>query len=99
MNNTKWDEIFKAFYLHQRNNVNIYFRKKLIEKEWDFWENDWEHFGSCFAFYKDIEYLQIELTNENRQIVLDILHVIHVPGETKGNIVTIFGYQTSCEYL
>lgn len=48
---------------------------------------------------KDIEWLKIDLTDDNRMIVLDILRKIHVPGEVLNNSVYVYGYRADVDYL
>ena len=48
---------------------------------------------------KEIDWLRIELTPQNRQIVLDILHLIHVPGEVLDDFVYVYGYRTNVDYI
>ena len=102
MNNTKWNEIFNAFYdLECSNNANL--SKILIPwttkstNGYIYSDATWTHFGS--ENYKDIEWLKIDLTPENKEIVLNILHKIHVPGEVKENEVIVYGYRTDIDYI
>lgn len=48
---------------------------------------------------KDIEWLKIDLTPENRKTVLDILKRIHVPGEVFEDCVFVYGYRTDVDYI
>ena len=48
---------------------------------------------------KEIEWLKIDLTAENRKIVLDILRKIHVPGEVFDDCVYVYGYRTDVDYI
>ena len=36
---------------------------------------------------------------QNRELVLDILTRIHVPGEIVGNAVYVYGYRTDVDYI
>lgn len=103
MNNTKWNEIFIAFYDIECSDSPS---KPLIP-----WmtqttrgfvygpENTWTHFGSEPADYKDIEWLKIILTPANRDVVLQTLKEIHVPGEVLEDEVIVYGYRHDVDYI
>lgn len=105
MNHTKWTEIFKAFYYDIECSEDPKLSGMLIH--WTtgstngFVYNDstWTHFGSNCMGTKDIEWLKIDLTPENRRIVLDILKRIHVPGEVLEDCVYVYGYRTDVDYI
>lgn len=102
MNNTKWSELFHAFYENECSkdrSFPILYRTKATNGFVSRWSNEWENFGSQFLWWKEFEWLQIRLTDENRQFVMDILRRIHVPGEIQDNIATIYGYRQDCEYI
>ena len=102
MNNTKWNELFLAFYENdgkRGKSLAVFYRTKERNGYISAWSNEWELFGSQFPFWKDLEWLQIQLSGENRQFVLDALRRIHVPGEIQDNIVTVYGYRQDCAYL
>ncbi len=61
--------------------------------------DDWATFGSQYPFYKDIVWLKIHLTPQNRQFVLRTLHEIHVPGEELDDCVYVYGNRTDVDYL
>lgn len=97
MNNTKWNEIFQAFY-----NSGHIVKWRTKDKENGFqsdWDASWSHFG-CEPWEWDmIEYLQIELTAINKEFVMETLKKIHVPVEIDDSVITIFGYRTDVGYL
>ena len=105
MNHTKWTEIFKAFYYDIECSEDPKLSRLLIH--WTtrstngFVYNDstWTHFGTNCKGTKDIEWLKIDLTPENRKIVLDILKKIHVPGEVFEDCVYVYGYRTDVDYI
>ena len=101
MNNTKWDEIFRAFYDEelQPDSRVVSYRTQTVNGFLSPWDTSWTHFGCEAAEYKHIDRLEIQLTEENREFVLELLHRIHVPGDVQGDIVTVFGYPQSEEYL
>ncbi len=102
MNNTKWNELFRAFYENdcdRESTIRVLYRTKATNGFVSCWDSLWEHFGCEFPWYKEFEWLQIRLTDENRQFVLDTLKRIHVPGEIQGNIATIYGYRQDCAYI
>ena len=47
----------------------------------------------------EIDWLRIDLTPENREIVLEILRKVHVPGEILGDQVYIYGHRMDVNYL
>ena len=104
MNNTKWTEIFKAFYYDIECSEDPKLSKMLIH--WTtkstngYIDNDstWTHFNGLGQSRK-IEWLKIDLTAENRKIVLDILRKIHVPGEVFEDCVYVYGYRTDVDYI
>ncbi len=106
MNNTKWKEIFEAFYYGNeclKDNLLIRWRMKNVDSINNGyicpWDGTWSHFGSEPRNWKDIDYLQIELTPENTDFVMEKIRAIHVPGEVRDNIVTIYGYRTDVDYI
>ncbi len=101
MNNTKWNEIFKAFYKNEcEGGVLVYWSTKDKVNGYIYpWDATWTHFGCEPREWERIEYLQIRLTPENTEMVLDNLKKIHVPGDIVDNIVTVYGYRTDVDYL
>lgn len=102
MNNTKWNELFLAFYEDDGkcdNSLAVFYRTKDIHGDISCWSNEWELFGSQFPWWKDLEWLQIRLSDTNRQFVIDTLKRIHVPGEVQDNIATVYGYRQDCAYI
>ena len=102
MNNTKWKEILQAFYDNECKAEHNIVRWRTKDKENGYlseWDATWTHFGTDPQDWKYIEYLQIELTPDNRDFVLKVLKQIHVPGEISDNAVTIYGYRTDCDYI
>ena len=79
MNNTKWTEIFKAFYYDIECAEDPKLSKMLIRwttkstNGYIYNDSTWTHFGVGMENSKEIEWLKIDLTAENRKIVLDIL--------------------------
>ena len=105
MNDTKWKEIFKAFYYGIEcsadaalSDLKILWTTKSVAGD-IYNDSTWTHFGCTVESFKEIEWLRINLTPENRQVVLDILKEIHVPGEIKDNAVYVYGYRTDVEYI
>lgn len=105
MNNTKWTEIFKAFYYDVECSEDPNLSKMHIQWEtkstngYIYKDSTWTHFGIGMEHNKDIEWLKIYLTPQNRKIVLDILRQIHVPGEVTENEAIIYGYRTDVDYI
>ena len=105
MNNTKWTEIFKAFYYDivcsADSSLSDTFIHWTTKSTGGYIYNDstWSHFGVGMENSKEIEWLKIDLTEENRKIVLDILKRIHVPGEVFDDCVYVYGYRTDVDYI
>ena len=101
MNHTKWNELFRAFYAEELkpNGRTIPWRILSVGGFCSPWDDTWTHFGCEPTAYKSIDRLEIRLTDENRGFVLNQLRRIHVPGEINGEIVTVFGYSQTAEYL
>lgn len=102
MNNTKWNEIFKAFYKYECSNESLIIRwrtKELLTGFLSEWDSTWTHFGCEPRKWENIEYLQIELTDENRDIVIRHLKSIHVPGIISDNTATVYGYRQNIDYI
>ncbi|MCR5806908.1 MAG: hypothetical protein K6G68_07735 [Oscillospiraceae bacterium] len=104
MNNTKWNEIYRSFFDNELRGGMVRWRTKDIETGYvTGWDATWTHFACANADGKTgwdkIEYLQIQLTPENTDYVLDVLRHIHVPGDVSDNIVTVYGYRTDVDYL
>ena len=105
MNDTKWAEIFKAFYYGVECSPDAALSKLRVQwatKSIDgalYSDSTWTHLGCTMESFKEIEWLKIDLTPENRKIVLDILREIHVPGEIKENAVFVYGYRTDVDYI
>lgn len=105
MNNTKWTEIFKAFYYDIENADDPALSE--IPVQWTtkstngyvYSDSTWTHFGVGMEESKEIEWLKIDLTPQNRKIVLDILRKIHVPGEVFDDCVYVYGYRTNVDYI
>lgn len=105
MNNTKWNEIFQAFYYGFECSEDE--RLSSLRIQWTtrstngyvYSDSTWTHFGCGMEDSKEIEWLKICLTPENRNDVLDALRRIHVPGEVSEHEVTIYGYRTDVDYI
>ena len=105
MNKTKWTEIFRAFYYGVEcspdpvlSNLQVFWTTKSTDGS-IYSDYTWTHFGCSMENFKEIEWLKITLTPENRQIVLDILKQIHVPGEVFESAVYVYGYRTDVDYI
>ncbi len=105
MNNTKWSEIFKAFYYgfecaedERLRSIRFPWTTRSVDG-YEYSDNTWTHFGVGMERSKEIDWLRMELTPENREIVLDILRKIHVPGEVLEDCVYIYGYRTDVDYI
>lgn len=105
MNNTKWNEIFKEFYYGIECSlspvlcsVRIPWTTKTING-FLYSDSTWTHFGSDSEEFKEIEWLRIDLTPQNREIVLNVLRKVHVPGEVFDDCVYVYGYRTDVAYL
>lgn len=102
MNDTKWDEVFRAFFENEcraGDSLPVFYRTKGINGYVSDWDCSWEHFGSLFPWYQDLEWLQIALTADNSTFVVDTLKSIHVPGSIDEKTATIFGYKQDCDYI
>lgn len=102
MNNTKWNEPFLAFFENdgkRDKSFDVFYRTQDVNGDISCWSNEWELFGSAFSWWKDLVWLQIQLSDENKQFVVDTLKRIHVPGEIQGNIATVYGYRQDCAYI
>ncbi len=107
MNNTKWNEIAKAFFYYIEcsedeaiSKLNIQWTTKSITDGYEYSDTTWTHFSvDMIGEYKDIEWLRIDLTPQNRKIILDILRKIHVPGEVFDDCVYVYGYRTNVDYI
>lgn len=103
MNDTKWNEIYRAFYYENElkpDHPLVQWRTK--DKDSGYicsWEGTWTHFGCEPRNWECIEYLQIKITEENKKLVLNTLRMIHVPGDIEDGIVTVYGYRTDVDYL
>ena len=105
MNNTKWREIFEAFYYgiecaedEALCRLPVHWATKSLDG-YIYNDSTWTHFGCGTDDNKDIEWLRIDLTAENRAIVLDIFRKIHVPGEVLEDCVFVYGYRTDVDYI
>lgn len=105
MNDTKWTEIFKAFYYNVEcsednalREIRNQFTTKLLNGS-TYSDSTWTHFGVGMEKTKEIEWLKIDLTPHNRKLVLDILRRIHVPGEVFDDCVYVYGYRTDVDYI
>lgn len=97
MNNTKWNEILQAFY---NSEPVVMWRTRDIETGYlSNWDGCWSHFGCEPRDWDMIDYLQIKLSPQNREFVMNTLRQIHVPGEIADDIITVYGYRTDIDYL
>lgn len=101
MNTTKWTDIFKRFYYGVEcspNPVPIRWTTKCLNG-YVYSDNTWTHFGIGMDHSGEIDWLKIHLTPENRDVVLDILRTVHVPGEVLPDCVYVYGYRTDVDYI
>ena len=101
MNNTKWQEIFKLFYYGVEcsdNPVPICWTTKSLDGSL-YSDSTWTHFGVGMGHSREIDWLKIHLTPENRALVLDILKQVHVPGEIFDDCVYVYGYRMDTDYI
>lgn len=102
MNNTKWNEIFQSFYKNEctDNHPIVYWRTRDLENGYiSRLDGTWTHFGCEPRNWEMIDYLQIQLTESNREFVIKTLKKIHVPGVIAEDIVTIYGYKQDVDYI
>ena len=105
MNDTKWTEIFKSFYYDIECSDDPRLSKMFISwttkspEGYTYSDTTWSHFGVTMEQSKEIEWLKIDLTEENRETVIGILRNIHVPGEVFDNCVYVYGYRMDVDYI
>ena len=102
MNNTKWNEIFNAFYQYECSNEPLIIRwrtKDYLTGYISEWDSTWTHFGCEPREWEKIEYLQLELTDTNYDAVISNLKRIHVPGIISNNIATVYGYRQDIDFI
>lgn len=105
MNNTKWKELFRAFYYGvecsddpTRSALCIHWTTRSIRGIlYD--DHTWTHFPCGSEHFQEIDWLRIDLTPENRQVVLDILKQLHLPGEVTPTTVTIYAHRFDVDYI
>lgn len=100
MNNTKWTEIFKAFYYGAElcGGPAVPWTTKNLAGE-VYSDSTWTHFGVTMESNREIDWLMIGLTEENRAFVLENLRKIHVPGEVRKDCVIVYGHRTDVDYI
>ena len=103
MNDTKWNEIFKAFFYgiecsedEKLSNLQFKWTTKSLNG-FIYSDTTWSHFRS--DSYKDIDWLKIDTTEETKEIVIDVLRKINVPGEILYDCVYVYGYRTDVDYI
>lgn len=102
MNDTKWNEIFTVFYQNECDGNIPLVRWRTKDLETGFisnWDGSWTHFGCEPRNWKNIDYLQIELTEQNREFVLQELKRVHIPGTISNGVATIYGYRQDIDYI
>ena len=100
MNDTKWDELFKAFYeLERSGDIRVPWMIETTHGHTSPWDDTWTHFGCDPTAYKDIDQLKIRSTPQNEGFVSSILKTIHVPGERTKDCFIIYGYRTDIDYI
>ena len=101
MNNTKWYEIGHMFWdIECSEDILIEWDVKFVG--YDYVENyewTWSHFGPDMVDHKQIEWLKIRLTPQNKKRVVDVLRAVHVPGKVTENEAVVYGYRTDAEYI
>ena len=101
MNNTKWDELRLAMYGLGSDSPK--WRTRDFESGYICpWDGEWfYHFR--VGGYATIDWCEIRVDSEKqRELVLDALKRIHVPGEATENGYRVFGYapgDRSVDYL
>lgn len=99
MNDTKWNELFKAFYeLERSTDIAIPWMIKTTHGHSSQWESTWTHFGSEPTAYKDIDQLKIQCTPQNEEVVFSMLKKIHIPGERIEDCFIIYGYRSDIPF-
>ena len=102
MNSKKWNEIYKAFYQNECAGNTPLVRWRTRDLETGFinqWDGSWTHFGCEPRNWEDIDYLQIELTEQNREFVLQELRKIRVTGTISNGIATIYGHRQDTDEI
>lgn len=102
MNDTKWNEIFMVFYQNECDGNIPLVRWRTKDLETGFisnWDGSWTHFGCEPRNWKNIDYLQIELTEQNQEFVLHELKRIHISGTFSDGIATIYGHRQNIDYI
>lgn len=105
MNDTKWIEIFKAFYYDFECSDDP--ERKALRIDWTtrslngyvYSDSTWTHFCGDGEPLKELDWLKIDLTPENRDMVLEVLRNIHVPGEIFPDCVYVYGHRMDVDYL
>jgi len=89
MNNTKWEEIKKAM---NDCSINTICRAQDVKTKYiSDWDGDW--FYHFKGNYKNIEWLEIKVENlEEKDQVINTLRTINIPGETKDDVIKVYGY-------
>jgi len=98
MNITKWDEIRLAMYA--LGDQRPRWRTRDIENGYVCpWDGEWfYHFRQ--GGYDTIAWVEIEVTsNKQRDLVLERLREIHVPGEVSEHGFIVFGYLQSSRQI
>ncbi|MBE1556851.1 DUF6678 family protein [Sporosarcina limicola] len=97
MNNTKWEEIRLVMYNYH---LNLLWRTKdVVNNNICEWDNEWYYHFSEDG-YETIEWLEIKTEDEmQKNDVIKILRKINVPGEINDNIIKVYGYIKSNEYV
>lgn len=102
MNNTKWREIGRKFWdIECNEDILIEWDIKFLDYDHveNYVDETWSHFGPDMVDYKQLEWLKIRLTPENRQRVIEVLKAVHVPGEVTEDVATVYGYRTDVDYI
>ncbi len=94
MNDTKWDELRLAMY--SLNQLAPRWRTYDVENGYvSNWDREWYyHFRQ--GGYRTIEWIEIEIVSDRqRELVLDRLRQVHVPGEASDRGFLVFGHLPS----
>ena len=100
MNNTKWTEVFKAFYYGAElcGGPAVHWSTRTLDG-FVYSDSTWTHFGVGMEDSREIDWLMIELTPSNREFVLEALRKIHVPGEVLADCVMVYGHRMDADYI
>ena len=101
MNTTKWKEIFRLFYdtYECGQGKTICWRTCTTNGFQSGWDTTWSHFLAAGDSGRDIVSLQIRPPQELLAQVRKDLRALHLPGEEKDGVITIWGYRQDVDWL